>query len=261
MSLQILDLPPFAWGLLAFAALLIGVSKTALPGVNTLSIAIFAAFLPPKESTAALLLMLIVGDVFALISYRSHADWKTLTRLIPAVAVGLVAGALFLAFANDSWVRRAIGVILLALVAFNAWQRFRKSRKMTGISSGPRAAVSRSGGLLARSGYGSLGGFTTMVANAGGPPMALYFLSVGFPVKAFLGTAAWFFAVINLVKVPIMASLGLFVPEVLTLALLMVPGVVVGALIGRWIASRIQQRAFEYAILLCTALGALYLLV
>lgn len=258
MPLQILDLPPYAWALLVFAALLIGISKTALPGVNTLSIAIFAAFLPPKESTAALLLMLIVGDVFALISYRRHADWKTLIRLIPAVAVGLVAGALFLAFANDSWVRRAIGVILLLLVAFNAWQRLCKARM--GFEPAGTASSTQSGGALARSGYGSLGGFTTMVANAGGPPMSLYFLSVGFPVKAFLGTAAWFFAVINLVKVPIMAGLGLFVPEVLSLALLMVPGVVAGALIGRWIASRIQQRAFEYAILLFTALGALYLL-
>lgn len=253
MPLQILELLPFAWVLLAFAALLIGISKTALPGVNTLSIAIFAAFLPPKESTAAILLLLIVGDVFALISYRRHAEWKILIKLIPAVAVGLVAGALFLAFANDSWVRRAIGVILLALVAFNAWQRVRRSRSID-------PNVTRPGGVLARAGYGSLGGFTTMVANAGGPPMSLYFLLIGFPVKAFLGTAAWFFAVINLVKVPIMAGLGLFIPEVLTLALLLVPGVVIGALIGRWIASRIQQRAFEYAILLCTALGALYLL-
>lgn len=262
MTLQFLDLSPAAWGLLTFSAILIGLSKTAIPGINTISIAIFAAFLPPKESTAAILLLLIVGDVFALISYRRHARWRTLIRLIPAVTIGLAAGALFLAFANDSWVRRAIGVILLLLVAFNAWQQFRKSRRPSMISSqsGDDETDSGSGTRTARWGYGSLGGFTTMVANAGGPPMSLYFLSVGFPVKAFLGTAAWFFAVINLVKVPIMAGLGLFVPEVLTLALLMVPGVIVGAIIGRWIASRIKQQAFNYAILIATALGAAYLL-
>lgn len=253
MPLQILELPPFAWALLGFAAVLIGLSKTALPGVNTLSIAIFAAFLPPKESTAALLLLLIVGDVFALISYRRHADWKTLIKLIPAVTVGLAVGALFLAFAGDSWVRRAIGAILLALVLYAVWQRIRAHN----TTVPPRRQGE--GSTLAMAGYGSLGGFTTMVANAGGAPMSLYFLSTGFPVKAFLGTAAWFFAIINLVKVPIMAGLGLFVPEVLSLALLTVPGVVVGALLGRWIAFRIRQRSFEYAILLFTALGAIYL--
>ncbi|QNN63976.1 sulfite exporter TauE/SafE family protein [Leucobacter denitrificans] len=251
--MQILELPPFAWALLGFAAVLIGLSKTALPGVNTLSIAIFAAFLPPKESTAALLLLLIVGDIFALISYRRHADWKTLIKLIPAVAGGLGVGALFLAFADDTWVRRAIAVILLALVLYAVWQRIRTHKNPTK----PRQQTE--GSAIARAGYGSLGGFTTMVANAGGAPMSLYFLSAGFPVKAFLGTAAWFFAIINLVKVPIMASLGLFIPEVLSLALLTVPGVVVGAILGRWIASRIQQRSFEYAILLFTALGAIYL--
>lgn len=100
-----------------------------------------------------------------------------------------------------------------------------------------------------------------MVANAGGPVMAMYFLSAGFPVKAFLGTAAWFFAVINIVKLPIMAGLGLFTREVLTLDLLLVPLVVIGSLFGRWIASRIQQRTFEYVVVLGTVLGALYLLV
>ena len=263
MPLEILDLAPLAWALLTFAAILIGMSKTAVPGANTISIAIFAAFLPPKESTAAILLLLIVGDVFALISYRRHADWKTLLRLIPAVAIGLLTGAVFLVFANDSWVRRAIGVILLLLVAFNTWQRVKKSRGAGANSAQSDIAdhVHSREARTARWGYGSLGGFTTMVANAGGPPMALYFLSVGFPVKAFLGTAAWFFAVINLVKVPIMASIGLFVPEVLTLALFMVPGVIVGAVIGRWIASRIKQQAFDYAILIFTALGAAYLLI
>lgn len=252
---QVPQLSPFAWALLALAALLIGVSKTAIPGINTISIAIFAAFLPPKASTAAILLLLIVGDVFALVSYRRHAKWRTLLRLIPAVALGLAAGALFLAFAEDSWVRRVIGAILLLLIAFTLWQRRQQSR---GNTREPHHTAS---GSFSGSGYGTLGGFTTMVANAGGPVMAMYFLSAGFPVKAFLGTAAWFFAVINIVKLPIMAGLGLFTREVLTLNLLLVPLVVIGSLFGRWIASRIQQRTFEYVVVLGTVLGALYLLV
>ncbi|WP_449282157.1 sulfite exporter TauE/SafE family protein [Leucobacter sp.] len=244
------DLAPLAWALLALAALLVGVSKTALPGINTLSIAVFAAILPARASTGALLLLLIVGDVFALISYRRHADWATLVRLIPAVIAGLLAGALFLAFADDSWVRRVIGVILLLIIAFTLWQRRRT------VSAGGSGS-----GRAARIGYGSLGGFTTMVANAGGPVMSMYFLAARFPVKAFLGTAAWFFAVINLAKVPVSVGLGLITPSTLLLDLLLVPGVIAGALIGRWIALRIEQRTFEWAVIACTVLGAIYLLV
>lgn len=250
MTSLIPDLAPVAWALLALAAVLVGVSKTALPGINTLSIAVFAAILPAKASTGALLLLLIVGDVFALLSYRRHADWATLVRLIPAVVAGVVAGALFLAFADDEWVRRVIGVILLLIIAFTLWQRRR-----TVSAGGPGS------GRAARIGYGSLGGFTTMVANAGGPVMSMYFIAARFPVKAFLGTAAWFFAVINLAKVPVSVGLGLITPSTLLLDLVLVPGVIAGAFVGRWIALRIEQRTFEWAVVACTVLGAVYLLV
>ena len=60
--------------------MIVGLSKTALPGINTISIAIFAAVLPAKASTGALLLVLIVGDICALWSYRRHADWPTPAR-------------------------------------------------------------------------------------------------------------------------------------------------------------------------------------
>lgn len=262
------DLAPSIWVLLAVAAALVGISKTAIPGINTISIAIFASVLPARPSTGALLLLLIVGDVFALLSYRKHAHWPTLLRLIPAVLAGLVLGALFLAFTDDSWVRRVIGVILLLVVGLTLLQRARQDRRAGATPSAPSPETSPGGGTgaapaagpLVSAAYGGLGGFTTMVANAGGPVMSMYFLAARFPVHAFLGTAAWFFAVINLIKLPVSIGLGLITPETLTLDLLLVPAVVVGALFGRWIASRIPQRAFNWAVTGCTILGAAYLI-
>ena len=243
-------LTPITWGLLAVAALLVGFSKTALPGINTISIAIFAAVMPARASTGALLLLLIVGDLFALITYRRHADWATLVRLIPAVVAGVALGAVFLAMADDGSVRKVIGIILLLVITFTLWQRAR----------GPRGAGAGAG-AVARSGYGALGGFTTMVANAGGPVMSMYFLAARFPVNAFLGTAAWFFAVINLAKVPVSIGLGLITPSTLVLDVFLVPGVIVGALVGRRIAARMKQSTFDWAVIVCTVLGAVYLLV
>lgn len=255
------DLAPWAWALLALAALVVGISKTALPGANTVSIAIFASVMPAKESTGALLILLIVGDAFALWSYRKHADWPTLIRLAPAVAVGIAVGVAFLALAGDAGVRRVIGVILLLLVGVTLWLR-RPRTRAAGAGAGAAgagAAGAAGSGRLARASYGSLAGFTTMVANSGGPVMSMYFLAASFPVKAFLGTAAWFFALINLSKVPLSVGLGLITVPSLLLDLLLVPGVVIGAFIGRWIAGRIPQRAFEVAVLALTVLGAIYL--
>ncbi len=245
------DLTVPAIALLAVGALLVGVTKTALPGASTLAVAMYAAVLPAKESTGTLLLLLMVGDAMALLIYRRQADWRALVALAPAVLAGIAAGALFLWFADDSGVRRTIGVILLALIALTLWLRRRGSAE----------AIAKRHGRAMSWGYGSLGGFTTMVANAGGPVMSMYFLARGFSVKAFLGTSAWFFAIINAVKVPIAGSLGLITSQTLVLDAMLAPVVIVGGVIGWFIAGRIPQRTFEIAVLVLTVLGAAYLLV
>lgn len=241
------DLLPWAWVLLGVAAATIGISKTALPGGSILAIALFAAVLPARTSTAAMLLLLIVGDVFALIAYRRHAHWPTLLRLAPAVALGLLAGFAFLALAGDGAVRRAIGVILLLMIAVTLWRRYRQAK-------------TEASGILLSTAYGTLGGFTTMVANAGGPVMSMYFLATRAPVQVFLGTSAWFFAIVNLVKVPFLAGLGLFGGHVLMMDLVLAPLVVVGALVGLRIAKRMPQRLFDRIVIVLTVLGAVYLL-
>lgn len=240
-----------SWVALAAAALIVGVSKTAVPGAGTVAVALFAAVLPAKESTATLLLLLIVGDLFALWAYRRHADWRALLRLVPAVVAGLLLGVVFLAIASDAWVRRGIGVLLLLVVAVTLWRRWRARHLTEHPPSGPVAAAV----------YGTLGGFTTMVANAAGPVMSMYFLAARFPVQAFLGTAAWFFAIVNLSKIPFSIALGLFTVDGLWIDLTLLPVVLVGAFTGRFIATRITQRLFERAVIVLTVIGAVYLLV
>src|SRR3546814_17176933 len=103
--------------LLALGAVVVGISKTALPGAGTVAVALFAAALPARESTATLLLLLIVGDMFALWASRRHAEWRLLLRLIPAVLAGILLGVVFLAVADASGVRRVIGLLLLVVVS------------------------------------------------------------------------------------------------------------------------------------------------
>ncbi|WP_029258523.1 MULTISPECIES: sulfite exporter TauE/SafE family protein [unclassified Microbacterium] len=246
-------LDPWAWAALAVAAAVIGISKTALPGGSILAIALFAAVLPARTSTAATLLLLMVGDLFALFAYRRHAHWPTLLRLAPAVIAGLLVGFAFLALAGDGVVRRAIGVILLLMIAVTLWRRWRQSRADT--------ASPPSSGILLAGAYGTLGGFTTMVANAGGPVMSMYFLATRTPVQVFLGTSAWFFAIINVIKVPFLAGLGLFEPPVLLMDAVLAPLVVVGALLGLRVARRMNQRVFDRIVIALTIVGAVYLLI
>lgn len=252
----------FEIGLLVLAALLVGFAKTAIGGVASISVAIFAAVMPARESTGALLPLLIVGDVFAVWSYRSHARWRTLLRLMPAVVVGVVLGAVFVARVDDTVMRRTIGAVLVMLVAVNLWTRSRQARAGVTPDVGPDVgapAGSETGRRVAAACYGSLTGFTTMVANAGGPVMSLYMLSVRMPMLAFLGTGAWLFALFNLLKIPFSVGLGLLTWRSLVVDVVLAPAVVVGALVGRRVILRIDQVLFERVVIAVTVLAALNL--
>src|SRR5690606_14784201 len=192
------ELTWIAWVALAVGAVTVGISKTAIPGAN-IAVALFAMVLPAKPSTAALLVLLIVADVFAVVFYRRFADWRVLRRLVPPVVVGLVAGAVFMSRASDALMARVIGVILIAVIVLGLVQRHRAQRREA-AGGGDRVPQGRGAAVAQRAFYGSLGGFTTMVANAAGPIMSMYFLAVRLPVTVFLGTSAWFYFVINLSK-------------------------------------------------------------
>lgn len=245
-----IDLPTTAWLVLAAAALLIGVAKTALPGAATLAVAAFAAVLPARESTAALLVLLIVGDLIAIWTYRRDCDFRALARLAPAVLVGLVCGAAFLAWADDVVMRRTIGAILLALIALTLLLMRRGS--LDGEASLARPGV--------RGFYGVLGGFTTMAANAGGPVMTLYFIAARFDVLRFLATQAWFFFLVNVTKLPFSIGLGLLTPAILPTLASLAPLVVIGAVVGRRWVKRFDQRLFNRVMIALTVVSSLYLL-
>ena len=267
-----------SWILLMVVAALCGIAKTALPGAATIAVALCTAVLPAKESTGAILLMLMTGDLLAVWSYRHDADFHMLRRLVPAVLAGVGAGALFLHLASDSSTRRLIGIVLLLLVAITLLQRRAAGRSrvparspvppMAPPASGASGALEAlrasaapaTGGRAARLVYGSLAGFTTMVANAGGPVTSMYFLACRYPVKAFLGTTAWFFFLVNLVKLPFSVSAGLVNATTLSLTGIAAPAVIASALAGRRLAERMDQRVFEPIIIALTIISALPLL-
>ncbi len=236
------------WCLLVVAAIAVGIAKTALPGAATLAVALFAAVLPARASTGALLILLLVGDVVAIAAYRHDADWATLRRLVPGVVLGLVLGAGFLTLAGDRATAVLIGALLLVLIAVTLTLMRR---------AGTSVARGRTSQLL----YGTLSGFTTMTANAGGPVMTMYLLASRFAVAPFLGTTAWFFFAVNVVKLPLSIGLGVIRVETLRLNAVLAPVVIVSALAGRRLAIRMNQNLFDRLVTALTVVSAGYLII
>jgi hypothetical protein len=239
------------WVLGAMGAFLVGLSKTGIPGLGILNVAIFALAFPSRESVGIVLVILICADIVAVAAYRRDASWAHLWRLFPWAAAGVILGYLALGRVNEEQMRRLIGVILLALSVF----QYVRSRQRPG-PGGEAKPVSRLFAPIT----GVTAGFTTMVANAAGPVMMLYLLAMRLPKIVFVGTAAWYFFLLNLFKVPFSASLGLINPSTLGVSLALGLFAMAGAYVGRPIVERLNQRAFELIALGLTVVAALLML-
>ncbi len=241
-----LTLSLLQWGGALIAAFLIGISKTGVPGSGILVVALFASLFPARLSTGIVLPLLIVGDFLAVGMYRRKANWPHLFRLFPAAAVGVVLGYLTLDHLNSRQVEWTIGGLLLALIALH----FIRQRFPEWVPHAAGAAFFT----------GIFAGFSTMVANAAGPIMILYFLEMKFKKEEFLGTSAWYFLILNLFKVPFGIDLGIITPDSFHLNLCLAPAVIIGGLLGGWIAKKLSQKLFEIIALVFTGLAALRLI-
>lgn len=242
------DLSTAGWVALAVAAFVVGLAKTSIGSAASLSVALFAVVLPARQSTGTLLPLLMVGDVLAVTTYRQHANWPLLRRLLPWVALGLPLGALFVAAVADTTMRRSIAVLLLLLLGLQVLTQRRTD------------APPREHSAALPAGVGVAAGFCTMVANAAGSVMSQYLLLMRAPKLAFLGTSAWFFLVVNLAKLPFTGALGLVSGSLLLLDLTLAPLVLVGGYVGRHLARRLQQHHFEAWTIGLTAVSCLALL-
>lgn len=246
-----LDLVLWQWLLLAMCGFLVGVSKTGIPGFGILIVPLTALILPPATAVGVVLPMLIFADLFAAGYWRYHAQFKHLLKLIPWALLGIITAFLVMDRINDTQLQRIIAVIVLVMVVIRFRQNLNKSEDDE--NSVPKHfAFAPTMGLLA--------GFSTMIAHAAGPVMTIYLLSMNMPKKKFIGTTAWFFFVINWLKVPFTAKLKMITLDTLKLDLCLAPMILLGAVTGIIALKHIPQKAFNYLVLILAAVAAVKLL-
>ena len=244
------DLPsPALWVLAIVAALCAGLAKTGFGGLGIVAVLLFAQIFPAKASTGALLPLMIFGDLIGVYFYRGHANWPDLIRLLPATLAGIICGWWLMPRIPDHDFIVFLGWLILGLMVLTVVQR-RFPRVLLSAVDHPLL------GLVA----GWAAGLATMLANAAGAITAFYFLARRMDKMTFVGTAAWFYLVINLSKIPFSIHLGLMTPESLKFDLLLLPAVAVGAVAGRLLLRRVPQRLFEWITILLATAAALRLI-
>lgn len=245
---QSFDLTLFQWIFIFATGLLAGMNKVGVVGATLLVIPFLALILGGKFSAGFVLPLLIAADIFAVIYYKRKCRWKILVSLLPWTVGGILIGVYLGNAISDLMFKRIMGVTLLIAVVF----MLLRERRGKGEPVPANQVVS---GFI-----GMLGGFSSMIGNVAGPLISLYLLSKRLPKTTFIGTMAWFFFIVNIVKVPfhvfIWRSITL---ESFLLNLLIVPFILLGAFLGLKIVHRIPEKGFRYFVFVMAGIGAVRL--
>jgi len=242
---------PLLWIFAALGAFMVGVSKAGITGLSILSIALFTQVFPSSKQASGLVLpLLIFGDFVAVFAYRKHTQWHYVWRLFPWTALGVVLGYVALGRISDHATKSLIGGIIVSLAALSFWRRY------VSLPNDQRTAALH---WSVAACIGVIAGFITLVANAAGPLMAIYLVAMRLPKMEYVGTAAVFFMLLNLFKVPFMVDLGLITVQSFGFNLMLAPAVLLGAVAGRWLLMRVNQTLFEQLVLALSAIGGILL--
>ena len=240
----------FQWVILSLTALSIGMSKTGVQGVMLLAVPYMAMAFGAKESTGVILPMLCMADIIAVVYYKRIADWKVVVKLLPTAILGFFVAIFVDRLIPTEEFRQLMGWTLVLALAVMIWSEiFGKENKW--MKKWGYSAI-----------FGLLGGFTTMIGNAAGPVLSVYLLSMRKDKMEYIGINAWFFLVVNMLKVP----LQIFVWDNISwdsfsLNLAMLPIIGIGAWMGVGIVNLFPEKAFRRFIQIVTILSVVMMLV
>jgi hypothetical protein len=216
------------------AVILIGLAKGGFSGLGALGTPLMAIGIgDPVKAAAILLPILIAQDVVGVTAFRKTWDRRVLAAMLPGAVVGIALGYLLAARISAAAVMAVLGGISILFGAYRLWVE--RPGASVAVSSSPAWA-----GTL----FGVAAGFTSQVAHAGGPPFQMWVMPRKLPHTVFVGTAAIFFAIVNLIKVPAYLALGQFTASNAIASLVLLPFAVAASMAGVHLVGRVSGKGF-----------------
>jgi uncharacterized membrane protein YfcA len=209
------------------AVLLLGVSKSGFgAGFGSLAVPLISLAVTVPQAAAILMPLLLMMDLLGLAAFRRDFDRSLLKYLIPCGLLGTLVGALLFRVLSPSTVAGIVGVSTLLFLA-------QRTVFPPRADAAPPSRVV--GGMLT-----VMGGFTSFIAHAGGPPVSAYMIPLKLRPVVFTATVAYLFFAINLSKWIPYAWLGLLDLRNMTTSLVLMPVAPVGVWLGIRLARHID---------------------
>jgi len=109
---------------------------------------------------------------------------------------------------------------------------------------------------------GVVGGFSSMVGNLAGSVMGIYLLSTRLPKNAYIGTAAWFFMVVNWFKIPFHVFVWHTIQwNTVLFGLSTLPVILLGAFLGVVIIKNLSEKVYRWFIIAMTLVAAIGMII
>jgi uncharacterized protein len=243
---MIMDYGPLPLACLAISSLLIGFSKVSVGGLVILAIPLMAIGFPGKDSTGVILPLMVLADLLAVIAYRRDCNWSVIARFFPITAVGVVIGSLIMDSIPDNVFNVVLGMIIVVMFVMGV---VTEQMKMQMTKSWSYTIF-----------VGLLVGVATMMANAAGPLLGIFFLQLGLNKAAFVGTRSWYFLLLNSFKIPFSFSMGLITPGSLALNAAFIPLLLLGAWIGIKVVRLVDETVFKRCIQTAAIIAAMHII-
>jgi uncharacterized membrane protein YfcA len=217
-------------------------------GFPTLATPLLALVVDVKTAIAILILPNLAMD--AIQALRRPGLGGVLRRhavLYAAGVIGTFAGTYALRQLSDRQALLVLGVFVIAFVALNA------SRLALRVPPGWERFLAAPVGILA----GVLGGIT----NAHGTPLVLYFYALGLDKADFVRAIALAFIVYKAAQLVAILQAGMMTPALFGLSVLASAVALGGFRLGLAVQDRLNQRAFNRAVLAVLAALGTFLVV
>lgn len=213
------------------AVIALGLSKGGFAGLGTMAAPLMALVISPVQAVGILTPILVTQDVVTVWSYWRTWDLRILKIMVPGQIAGVGLAWLIAAYVPDAAIRLVVGLIATSF-ALSHW--FGLVARLA--SEHPSVIAGRIAGAAA--------GFTSFIANTGGPPFQIYVLPQKLDNVAFVGTYSLFFAISNALKVVPYFLLGQLNPVNMSTALVLLPLAVATNFAGIWLVRRTPAEVF-----------------
>ncbi|MBB3541583.1 hypothetical protein FHT76_003995 [Rhizobium sp. BK176] len=234
------------------AVILVGLAKGGMgDALSLIGLPFLALVVSPVQAAAILLPILIFMDMISLVIWRKHGDWTTLRIMLPGALFGIALGWATSALVPGNVLRVVIGVVTILFCLRYFWNNF-------GPAAGKNTPPHGQRPLLATI-WGSLSGYGSFVAHAGGAPFQIYALPLQMQPREYTGTSVRFFAILNAVKLIPYFALGQLDTQNLATSATLLPFAPLATIAGAWCVRRMKPAIF-YPFMYAMALVAAVLI-